>query len=175
MRRRMPLVLALAALLPACAGVSDLGKAPDPFTGAEGAAVRKKADAAVAAKKFGDAWNLEAQSGTDRARLEAVALASLEADEGPYEGMFEQLRKKFGGLSPEGRARVTALSGKEMGVKHWTRAADIELVAADAPPEYPGAWAVYEKTPPDEALAVLVAIRKAKQAHDPAPAAEKPK
>ncbi len=175
MRRRMPLVLALCVLLPACSGVSDLGKAPDPFTGAEGAAVRKKADEAVAAKKFGDAWNLEAQSGTDRARLERVALASLEADEGPYEGMFEQLRKKFGGLSPEARARVTALSSKEMGLRHWTRAADVEIAAADDPPAFSGAWAVYEKTPPDEALAVLTTIRKAKKAHDTAPAAEQPR
>lgn len=175
MHRRFALVLAFAVLLPACTGVSDLGKAPAPFTGAEGAAVRTKVDAAVAAKKFADAWNLEAQAGTDRTRLETIALASLEADEGPYEAMFAQLRTKFGGLSPEARGRVSALTAKELGLKHWTRAVEAELAAADDAPAYAGAWRVYEQTPPDEALAVLDALRKARKDHDSAAAAPKSK
>jgi len=175
MRRRFSLVIAFASLLPACSGVSDLGKSPAPFAGTEGDVVRKKADAALAEKKYADAWNLEAQAGTDRARLEAIALASLEADEGPFEDMFVQLRTKFGGLSPEGRARVTALATKEVGAKHWARAADAEIAAADDAPTYGGAWRVYEQTPPDEALAVLETIRGARKDHDAATAAAKPK
>lgn len=175
MRRRFALVLVLAPLLPACSGVSDLGKAPPPFAGTEGAAVRKKADAALAEKKYADAWNMEAQAGTDRARLESIAIASLEADEGPFDDMLEQLRTKFGGLSPEGRARVTALTAKEVGLKHWTRAADVEIAAADDAPTFSGAWAVYEKTPPDEALGVLEALRDARKDHESAVPAAKPK
>ncbi len=175
MRRRFALVIALASLLPACSGVSDLGKAPTPFAGTEGDAVRKKADAALAEKKYAEAWNLEAQAGTDRARLEAIALASLEADEGPFEDMLAQLRTKFGGLSPEGRARVTAFTSKELGLAHWARAVDVELAAADDAPAYAGAWRVYEQTPPGEALAVLESLRAARKDHDLASAAAKPK
>ena len=58
--------------------------------------MRRKVDEAVTAKKYSDAWDLEARAGQDRARLENIAMTSLEADSGPYEDMIAQLRKKFG-------------------------------------------------------------------------------
>jgi hypothetical protein len=107
MARRIVCVLVLA--LTGCAGVSDLTAPATPALGDRSGAVRAKADAAVKEGKYADAWNLEAQAGSDRGRLEAIALASLEADRGPYEDMLKALRTKFGGLTPAGRARVEAL------------------------------------------------------------------
>lgn len=158
--RRIAATIALA--LAGCSGVTDLEKPQPPLQGNEPAAVRRKVDEAVQAKKFSDAWDLEARAGTDRARLENIAMTSLEADSGPYEDMIAQLRKKFGGLSPTARARVDAATSAAESNRKWTRAVEIQIDAADDPPAFKGAWAVYDRTPPKDALAVLEAITKAR-------------
>jgi hypothetical protein len=154
-----------------CSGVSSLATTKPLVTdGGEVAAVHAKSDEAVKGGKYAEAWDLEAAAGQDRGRLESIALASLAADEGPYEKMFGELTKKFHGLSPEARARVGAESRKAMEAKKWGRAADIELAAAEDAPAYKAAFGVYERTPPDDALAVLERIEKARRkATTPAP------
>ena len=162
----VPFLLTLAA----CSGVKSLSEAREPLQGNEPAAVRRTSDAALKEERFSDAWNLEAAAGEDRARLEGVALASLEAERGPYEDMFAELRAKFGGLSPAARARVYALVVKRLGERRWTDDVEIELLAAEDPPTFKAAWAVYERTPPKDALAVLETIQEARKDVAPAPA-----
>jgi len=169
MRRFAPVLLLLAS----CSSVSDLsggaatggssgGAASKSLPQDEATALRKKADEAYAKKAWADAWNLEAEAGLDRARLERVAMGALEADSGPFEKMFAQLRAKFGGITAEARARVTVLRKKAEEEKRWKDAAQIEIDTAEDPPAYAGAFAVYELTPPGDALAVLTKIRDAR-------------
>jgi hypothetical protein len=47
----------------------------------------------------------------------------------------------------------------------WTGAAGVEIVAADDPPEFRAAWALYEAAPPDHAEGVLAEIREAREEH----------
>lgn len=161
----MRLAVALAALLlAACSGPTSLRSGRDPLVSdpAEVASVRAKVDQAVKEGQYADAWNLEAAAGRDRARLEAIALASLAADEGPYEKMFAELLGAFHGLTPEARARVGVESKKAMDASKWERAAEIELVAAEDAPAYKAAFAVYERTPVGDALGVLRKIERAR-------------
>jgi hypothetical protein len=160
----VPFLLTLAA----CSGVRGLSEAREPLLGDEPATVRRTSDAALEESRYADAWNLEASAGEDRTRLEAVALASLEADRGPYEDMLAELRTRFGGLSPAARARVDALVARRIADRQWSAAAEVEIVAADDAPAYRAAWAVYERTPPKDALAVLETIQKARKDHAPA-------
>jgi hypothetical protein len=169
MVRSMAWVVAFA--LVGCAGVSDLSTPASPSLGRHVEDVRRKADEALAAGRFADAWNLEAQAGTDRARLEAIALAALVADQGPYEDMFPALRMRFGGLSTEARAKVDALAREREGAGRYAAAADVQIVAADDAPAYEAAWDVYKRTPVKDALAVLERIEAAAKA---APAARAP-
>ncbi|MBL9087746.1 MAG: hypothetical protein JNM10_11455 [Planctomycetia bacterium] len=162
-------VLALA--LAGCAGLSDLSAPASPSLGNHAQDVRRKADEALAAGKFEEAWNLEAAAGTDRSRLEAIALASLAADKGPYEDMFPALRKKFGGLSTEARAKVDALAAERETAGHFDDAVDLQLVAADDAPAYEAAWGVYKRTPVKDALDVLERIQDAAARAAPPPTA----
>ena len=166
MRRLWPLALLLAS----CSGVTELsgsggagaGAPAKSLPGDEAAALRKKADEAFAKKAWADAWNLEAEAGTDRARLERIAVAALEADSGPYEKMFAQLRSKFGGITPEARARATAIVVKDEGEHRWKDAAKVEIDTAEDPPAYTRAFAVYDRTPPGDALGVLALLQSAR-------------
>jgi hypothetical protein len=158
----VPFLLTLAA----CSGVRGLSDAREPLQGEEPATVRRTADAALKEGRYADAWNLEAAAGEDRARLETIALASLEADRGPYEDMLAQLRTKFGGLTPAGRARVDTVVAAQMGERKWKVAAQTEIDAADDPPTYKAAWAVYDRTPAKDALAVLETIQKARKDYE---------
>ncbi len=172
MRLGLPLV---ASMLVACSGPASLRTARGPLVtdASEVAAVHAKVDEAVKAGEYADAWDLEAASGRDRARLEAIALASLAADDGPYEKMFAELVGAFHGLSPEARARVGVESKKAVEAGKWERAAEIEIAAAEDAPAYKAAFAVYERTPSDSALAVLKTIDRARRRLAP-PAAPTP-
>lgn len=167
MRFLLAAISAIATLvLPAagCSGVSPLsGSKTLVSEQGEVAAVHAKVDEAVKDGKYADAWDLESAAGQNRGRLESITLASLAADEGPYEKMFVELIKTFHGLSPEARARVGAESKKAMESKKWDRAASIELAAAEDAPAYKAAFGVYERTPPSDALAVLEAIERARR------------
>jgi hypothetical protein len=159
--RRLSLVLLLLA---GCSGVADLSKPAPSLAGDERAAVARKSDQALKEGKYSDAWELEVHAGGDRARLEAIALVPLKADEGPYEEMFAQLVKKFGGVTPKARTAVDAATNEAEGTGRWKRAADIQIAAADDAPAYKGAWAVYDRTPPSKALEVLDRIHAAREA-----------
>ena len=52
--------------------------------------------------------------------------------------MFAQLRAKFGGITPEARARVTVLRKKAEDEKRWKDAAQIEIDTAEDAPAYAG-------------------------------------
>lgn len=171
MTRTTAVVLAFA--LAGCAGVSDLSSPPSAGVADHASDVRRKVDEATAAGRYEDAWNLEAQAGTDRARLEAIALASLRAGKGPYEDMFAALRKKFGGLSTEARAKVDALALEREQAGRWDDAVDVQLVTADDAPAYEAAWEVYRRTPVRNALDVLEAIEDARAQATPATGAPK--
>lgn len=165
-------VVALLALA-GCAGVDDLSSAKGAPRGAVAAspagsreaALRRKADAALAERSYADAWNLEAAAGSDAERLSAIAVASLEADRGPYEDMFAALHAKFGGLPPTARARVEAVVKAAESEGAWSRAVNVALVTAADAPTYAAAWAVYERAPTKEALGLYRTIQKAQTAH----------
>lgn len=163
MARPVVVLLGLATVgaLAACAGVSDLS-GPAPRLGDHVADVRAKADEARKAHRHGDAWNLEAQAGADRARLEAIALDALAADAGPYEDMLKALRAKFGGLSPEGRARVDGLVRDHEGAGRFDDALDVELVAADDPPAFAKGWELWRRAPAKDALGLLEKLEQAR-------------
>jgi len=159
MTRTTALLLAFA--LGGCAGVADLSTTPPASVADRSGEVRRKADEALAAGRFDDAWNLEAQAGTDRSRLEAIALAALTAEKGAYDDMFPALRKKFGGLSTETRAKVDARAQEYEAAGRWADAVDVQLTTADDAPVYEAAWGVYRRVPVKEALATLTRIEKA--------------
>ena len=162
MRGRL-IALAGALALAACSSVAELS-GPEKRPPADAtAALRRKADEGLKEGRYADAWDLEAQAGTDRARLEAIAMGSLEAEKGPYEEMLKELRKKFGGLTPEARGRIDALAKKREDAGKWKDAAELQIIAADDPPKFAAAWAVYEKTPVKHALAVYEKIEKARK------------
>ena len=175
--RRLLAPTALGLLLAAgCSGVTELSTRTRPLSGGETQAVRTKSDEMVAAKKFADAWDQEVQAGADRGRLEAIALASLEADTGPYEDMVEELRKKHGGLTPAGQAKVKRVAEAAEGKGDWKRACDVLLVTADDAPDYKAAWDLYARATGQNlkhAPDVLERIQKARTAYDEAHA--KPK
>lgn len=155
---------ALGTSIAGCSGVSSLSTSKTLVTdGGEVAAVHAKVDQAVKEGKYADAWDLEAAAGRDRARLESIALASLAADDGPYEKMLTELIGAFHGLTPEARARVGAESKKSMEALKWDRAAEIEIAAAEDAPAYKAAFGVYERTPPSDALSVLERIEKSRR------------
>jgi hypothetical protein len=85
--------------------------------------------------------------------------------------MLAELIGAFHGLSPEARARVGVESKKAVEAGKWTRAAEIELAAAEDAPAYKAAFAVYERTPVGDALAVLEKIERARKKLAPSPAA----
>lgn len=167
-------------LLAGCAGVDDL-KAPRAAAGAEPAtahraeegALRRKADAALAERRYADAWNLEAAAGTDADRLASIAVASLEADQGPYEDMFAALIARFSKLPTAARARVEAVGRAAEAEGDWSRAVEVALVTAEDAPAYAAAWAVYERAPTKEALDLYRAVEKARTRHADAAAPAK--
>ena len=158
---RMAGLLALA--LAGCSGVHSIDEPRRPLQGGEPQTVRQKADESLAKKEYATAWNHELQAGAAPARLEAIFLAALAADDGDAEDMIAQLRKSQGGLSSEAQAKVAEIATAAEGRGEWTRAAEIHVVAAKDPPEFSAAWDVYRRAPPKDALAVLETIQQARK------------
>lgn len=169
---RAPAVLALLSLaaLAACTSVADLGRPSRPLLGDEPVLVRNKSDEALKQERWADAWNLEKEAGADRARLEEIALVTLEHEHSDAADMFQRLREKFGGISEGAKQRVADLTQKAIAGREWKRAAEIQILAADDPPTYKGAWDVYVQTPVSENLAILMRIQKARDKWDEAQA-----
>lgn len=161
-------VVAASFALAGCTGVADLSEARRPLSADESVAVRKKADEALSERDWKDAWEQEAQAGGDRTRLEAIFLASLTADAGPYEAMHAQLVKRFSALSPEVAARVAGLANQAEGKGDWKRAADVLLLVAEDAPAYRSAWDLYARAPVKSAPDVLHRIQDARTAWDEA-------
>ena len=172
MRRLLPLsTVALLALAAGCSGVRELSSPSRPLSASESQTVRAKSDELKAQKKWTDAWDQEVQAGADRGRLEGIALASLEADDGPFEDMLEQLRKKFGGLTDGGKAKVREIATAAEGKSDWKRAADVWIATADDAPEYKAAFDLYARatgTNVKYAPDVLKRIQNAREAYDEA-------
>lgn len=157
----LALGIAFAALA-GCSSAASLDTTNRPLSPAEAAIVSRKSDKALADKEYELAWNHEVYAGKNRERLEAVALAALEADAGVADDMLSQLKKAHGGLTDAGRARVKAATVKAQGAGNWERAAEIQVVAADDAPSYKAAWAVYAEAPAKDALSILKYIEKAR-------------
>lgn len=162
---RLASVLLVAALLAGCSGVDDLSGGRPKLTDSERDDVRVQVEKALQRKRFNLAWNQEVQAGADRARLETIALGALRARSRHAGDMFAALRERHGGLSEDARAAVGLQTAAAVAAGRWHRAVAIELMTAEDPPAYRGAWAVYRDAPPDRAPALLEAITDAKQAH----------
>ena len=162
---RIAVVLLCPLLVAACSDLAALdGDGATPaLSGSEQAAVRTQVDKALAGQRFKTAWNQEVAAGADRARLEAVALAALEAHSGHAADMFAALRTRHGALSSGARGRVDGLVAQAQDAASWSRALELELLTADDAPEYTRAWAVYRAAPPERAAALLQTIQDAKE------------
>jgi hypothetical protein len=157
---------ALAFVFCACSGVTDLSRPQRPLATNEQDLTRTKVDEALRAKQWKNAWNLEAAAGTNQGRLEQIALATLEDDDGDAEEMLEQIRKKFGGYSEGLKAGIRELTQKAVDAKDYKRAVDIQLASADDAPKYEGAWDVFQRTPAKDALSILERINGARQDYE---------
>jgi hypothetical protein len=169
--RRLAVLLA-PVLLAGCTGVADLKETRRPLSGDEVTLVRKRADEALGEKRWQAAWDQEAEAGADRDRLEAVFLASLAADQGPYEDMLAQLRAKFGGLSDSAKTSVARLANEHEGKGEWKKAVDVLILTAEDAPAYRAAWDLYTRASLKAAPEVLHRIQDARKAWDAAHAAE---
>lgn len=160
------LALLLALTLAAgCSGVDSLSADAPKLSDAERDDVRAQVEKAIEQQRFNLAWNQEVQAGADRERLERVAVEALRARSRHAPSMFTELRERHGGLSADARTKVTLQTDAAKQEGLWSRAVQIELMTADDPPAYAGAWAVYRAAPPDQAPDLLAAITDAKAAH----------
>ncbi len=165
---RLALPTCLALTLAACTGVASLDRPTRALEGEEPSVVRRRSDEALQAKEWSLAWNMEVQAGADRARLETIALAALDADSGDAADMIDALRAKHGGLTDAGKARVKEVAAKHEAAGEWKAAAQTWITAADDAPKYSAAWDVYARTPVKQALGVLDRIQKARSDWDAA-------
>jgi hypothetical protein len=155
------------ALLAACSRIDPIDKPPpSALSEAERGAVRTQVAKAVETRRWKDAWNQEIRAGGDRRALEDVAVKALADDDSSAEDMLDELRRRHGGLSPEGRAAIRQASQDEEARKDWARAAEILVAAAEDAPQYGDAWGVYARTPPNKALDVLDVIQEARREHE---------
>lgn len=166
----------LGLALGACSSVGAIDAPRRPLAGTEPTTVRAKADEAVAKEDFSAAWNHELHAGADRGRLETIFLAALADDDGDAGEMFAQLRKAFGGLTPDGQAKVDAVASRAEAETppRWKRSVEVHLLTAKDPPEFSAAWDVYRRAPPDDALDILEAIQDARKEHEEAAATRGP-
>ena len=162
MARASLLLLLLAA---ACSAPRALDEAPMDLSPDEATAVRGRVEEAIGQGDYVPAWNQAVDVGADRATFERIALGALEGRDAAAEDMLRALREKWGGLTPEGRRRVEALSAEALRGGTVQRAVQIEILAADDPPRYSGAWRIYREVPENRAPAVLEAIREAREEH----------
>jgi hypothetical protein len=164
-RLALPALLALLSSA-ACSGVRAPTGPTRPLAPDEVRIVRQKSAMAVEQKQWGVAWDQEIEAGSDRGRLEDIALAAMAADSGPYEDMLAELKKKWGGLSAGGQTRASALAAEAEGRKDWSLAADILILTANDAPEYKAAWDLYGRAPVKKAGVVLDKIQSARRDWD---------
>ena len=164
MLRRPLLVLVLAASAAGCTGLAALdgGGAAPPLNATEQSAVHGQVDKALAEQSYKTAWNQEVAAGADRDRLEAIALAALDAKSSHADGMFKELRKKHGALGVAARARIERLVAQARQEGAWLHALELEIVTADDPPAFSRAWEVYRAAPSEGAAALLESLQEAK-------------
>jgi hypothetical protein len=155
------LVLGACALC-ACSGLAGIDEPAAPLAAGERALVRAQVDAAVEAGHYRDAWDQEIAAGAERARLEAIALAALEAHSRHAGDMFGALREKWGPLAAERRALVSAHVTTAIGLGKWGHALATELRTADDPPTFSRAWALYRRAPAERAEELLQDIVEAR-------------
>jgi len=157
LRLSLPLVCLVIA---ACNSVTGLDAEHSPLNTQERALVRTQSVKAIEAKEWSDAWDQEVHAGAERARLEDIALGALKDDSGSAESMFEELLRKWGPLSAPSRAAVDTLVIDAVAKRDWSRAMEIEIVAADDPPKagdpaervtYSKAWELFRAAPPNKA------------------------
>ncbi|MDJ0521288.1 MAG: hypothetical protein QNJ90_04365 [Planctomycetota bacterium] len=154
----------LLLLAPGCTDLAALDSEADgpALAPSEQDAVREQGDKALADGRFKTAWNHEVAAGADRARLERIALAALEAQSGQAEDMFVALREKHGALSNGARSRVDGMVDAARQRGSWSRALELELMTADDPPTFTRAWAVYRGAPVERAPSLLETLQEAK-------------
>lgn len=159
------LALVLAPL--GCSGVRSLTDAREaagpPLGETEQAMVRGQVEDALQEKRFAEAWNQEVELGASRERLESIAIAALEDDDGDAADMVAELRAKWGGLSEGARTRVEDLVRERMAEGRFELAAELAITAADDAPAYTHAFRVYEQTPARKAADVLRVIQDARK------------
>lgn len=173
MSHRCPFLaaLTLAVALGACSGVSSLDEEREPLAPEEQAIVRSKAQAAFEEGAWATAWDEAVRAGAARERLETIAIEAMApldpvrtpAAPDTATSMFDELRKKYGGLSPSARAQVGGRSAAYGEKNRWNEAVELELAAVDDPPSYAGAWAIYEAAPAWKVSAIRTRIDEAKE------------
>lgn len=163
MLRHASFAVFLLLIASACTDLAALDGGGDatPLAGAEQQAVREQVEKALAEKRYKVAWNQEVAAGADRARLESIALAALEAQSGHADDMFTALQAKHGSLSSSARGRVDGLVRVARQGGSWGRALDIELLTADDPGTFARAWNLYRAAPTSSAPGLLETIREA--------------
>jgi hypothetical protein len=161
--RALLVLIALAAT--ACSRVAALDTRPMDLSEPERAAVREQADRSRGEKEWKDAWNQEVEAGADRARLETIALEAAADSDGDAKDMFAELRRRWGGLSETAQDGLARVLQKAEAEKDYGLAVEVLILAADDAPTYAGAWDLYRRAPPDEAVDILGEIRLAREAH----------
>jgi hypothetical protein len=122
-------------------------------------------DAAIEERRWSTAWDQAATAGASRERLEEIALGALADDDGAAEDMLAALAKKWGGLSPGGRARVRGIVEEAKARGDWEEAARVALGAAEDAPAFADAWVLYRGAPARDAGDVLTEILEARKRH----------
>ena len=165
---RLLLAAVCAVAVAACSGIEgiDAGSSGPSLSASETSAVRGQVDRAVAARRWKVAWNQEIAAGADRERLEAIAVAAL-GDRSSHAGdMLRALRARWGDLGATGRGQVDQWVSQAQADGRWSRALTLELLAADDPPTFTRAWAVYQAAPPEFAPDLLDDIQDARSEHE---------
>ena len=175
MKPRLAILLVLVAALglPGCSGVSGLDEEQPVLPPSDQARVRSQSERAFEEGAWAVAWDEAVRSAAPQEKLETIAIEAMAprdpvrtpASPGPAASMFDALRAKYGRLTPAARAQVTERSRAYGEANRWTEAVELELVAADDPPEFAGAWTVYAAAPVWKVTALRELIEDAREAH----------
>lgn len=128
--------------------------------------VAGQVESALADEEWEVAWNQAVDGGLDRARLEAVALATLRARDARGEAMVEELREAYGGLTEEGAREAAVIAEALSGEGQWKWSARVLVWTAADAPAYRRAWDLYDQAPAKKASDVLEVILEAREAAD---------
>ena len=162
MHRLVAPLAVLLLLLAACTTIRGLDEKSRRFEASERRRVEGQVEQAVEKGAWAAAWNQAIDLGADRERMESILLAAIEDDAGIAEDMMDEIRARWGGLSPAGAERARLLSGAAWDERDYERAVEIELLVADDVPRYLRAWERYDQAPPKEAPDLLELILEAK-------------